>query len=50
VIKSLPKLHAHIGSFSGATILGDGAVALILDVAHLVKFSQSREDRLKASA
>ncbi|MBC7952542.1 MAG: chemotaxis protein CheA [Rhodospirillaceae bacterium] len=49
VIKSLSKLHADVETFSGATILGDGSVALILDVAHLVEFGQAREDRLKAS-
>lgn len=36
VIKSLSKLHADVEDFSGATILGDGTVALILNVAHLV--------------
>ncbi len=35
--------------FSGATILGDGAVALILDVPHLVEFGQVQEERLKAA-
>jgi two-component system chemotaxis sensor kinase CheA len=49
VIKSLSKLHADSGTFSGATILGDGAVALILDIAHLVDFGQAHEDRLKAA-
>ena len=49
VIKSLSRLHAEVECFSGATILGDGTVALILDVAHLVEFGQEREDRLKAS-
>jgi len=49
VIKSLSKLHADIPTFSGATILGDGGVALILDVPRLLDFSQSREDQLKAS-
>jgi two-component system, chemotaxis family, sensor kinase CheA len=49
VIKSLSKLHADSETFSGATILGDGAVALILDVAHLVDFGQAHEDRLKAA-
>jgi two-component system chemotaxis sensor kinase CheA len=49
VIKSLSKLHADSETFSGATILGDGAVALILDVAHLVDFGQAHEDRLKAT-
>lgn len=35
VIKPLSPFHAPLGSFSGATILGDGSVALILDVAAL---------------
>ncbi len=49
VIKSLSKLHSGIEMFSGATILGDGAVALILDVPHLVEFGQHREERLMAA-
>ena len=43
VIKSLSRLHRDIEGFSGATILGDGSVALILDVPHLVKFARERE-------
>jgi two-component system chemotaxis sensor kinase CheA len=49
VIKSLSKLHGDAETFSGATILGDGAVALILDIAHLVDFGQAHEDRLKVA-
>ncbi|HLN24294.1 MAG TPA: chemotaxis protein CheA, partial [Patescibacteria group bacterium] len=49
VIKSLSKLHANVPTFSGATILGDGTVALILDIAHLVEFGQQREERRRAS-
>ena len=49
VIKSLSKLHADVESFSGATILGDGTVALILDVPHLVEAGQQRESLLAAS-
>ncbi len=45
VIKQLSKLHSAIKSFSGATILGDGTVALILDTAHLVAAGQSYVDR-----
>jgi len=41
VIKQLSKLHSSIKSFSGATILGDGTVALILDTAHLVGVGQA---------
>ncbi|KAA0125441.1 chemotaxis protein CheA [Methylobacterium sp. P1-11] len=36
VIKSLSKLHADVAAFSGATILGDGTAALIVDVGRLV--------------
>ena len=36
VIKSLSKLHADVTTFSGATILGDGTAALIIDVGRLV--------------
>ena len=50
VIKSLSKLHAGIEMFSGATILGDGAVALILDIPHLVQFGQIAEEQLRAAA
>jgi two-component system chemotaxis sensor kinase CheA len=45
VIKSLTKLHADVAMFSGATILGDGSAALILDVAQLVDLVQTRNDR-----
>ncbi len=50
VIKSLSKLHAGIEMFSGATILGDGAVALILDIPHLVQFGQITEEQLRSAA
>ena len=48
VIKSLSRLHADVVTFSGATILGDGAVALILDIPHIVSLGQSLETRHKA--
>ena len=38
VIKSLGKMYRTIHGISGATILGDGTVALILDVPQLVKW------------
>jgi two-component system chemotaxis sensor kinase CheA len=50
VIKSLSKLHAGIEMFSGATILGDGALALILDIPHLVQFGQLAEETLRTAA
>jgi two-component system chemotaxis sensor kinase CheA len=46
VIKQLSKLHSGLETFSGATILGDGAVALILDTAHLVSYGQAHEHQL----
>jgi len=49
VIKPLSRFHAAIETFSGATILGDGGVALILDVPHLVAAGQQQEDRLRAA-
>ncbi len=49
VIKSMSSLHRDVSSFSGATILGDGSVALILDIAHLVVAAQPREERLRAA-
>ncbi len=45
VIKSLSKLHSDVTMFSGATILGDGSAALILDVAQLVAVAQSQLDK-----
>lgn len=36
VIKQMSKLHSNVRAVSGATILGDGSVALILDVGHLI--------------
>ncbi|MTJ81851.1 MAG: chemotaxis protein CheA [Telmatospirillum sp.] len=49
VIKSMSKLHADVENFSGATILGDGSVALILDVSHLVAFGQTLDQERNAS-
>lgn len=47
VIKQLSPLHSGLKSFSGATILGDGTVALILDVAQLVGLGRAQEDRTR---
>ncbi|KAA0594827.1 two-component system chemotaxis sensor kinase CheA [Azospirillum lipoferum] len=49
VIKSMSKLHADVANFSGATILGDGSVALILDIAQIVAAGQVQEQRREAS-
>jgi two-component system chemotaxis sensor kinase CheA len=50
VIKSLSRLHAGVGAFSGATILGDGAVALILEIPHLVAAGQPHDQFRNAPA
>ncbi len=50
VIKSMSKLHDDVTTFSGATILGDGSVALILDVANLISLGQEQEAQLRAIA
>ncbi|MGC9449375.1 chemotaxis protein CheA [Cereibacter johrii] len=50
VIKQMSRLHNGIRAFSGATILGDGTVALILDVPHLAGVGQGVEDRRGAAA
>ena len=47
VIKSLSKLHSDVTIFSGATILGDGTAALILDVGQLVALAQSQAEKLQ---
>ncbi len=44
VIKQMSKLHSAVRAVSGATILGDGSVALILDVAHLVGMGRTQVD------
>ncbi|KPH66299.1 MULTISPECIES: chemotaxis protein CheA [Novosphingobium] len=49
VIKSMSPLHRDVATFAGATILGDGGVALILDVVQLVMLGQNQEERLRAA-
>ena len=45
VIKSLETNYRKVPGISGATIMGDGRVALILDVAYLVGLAHSRHDK-----
>ncbi|MCO8144327.1 chemotaxis protein CheA [Rhodovulum tesquicola] len=47
VIKQLSRVHAGLKAFSGATILGDGKVALILDIGHLILLGRRLEDRVR---
>lgn len=46
VIKSLESNYRRVPGISGATIMGDGKVALILDVATLMKMGQEPASRL----
>ncbi|WP_108659719.1 chemotaxis protein CheA [Acuticoccus kandeliae] len=48
VIKQLSRLHAGLDGFSGATILGDGTVALIVDVPQLVALGRAAGERRAA--
>ncbi|MBI1322643.1 chemotaxis protein CheA [bacterium] len=50
VIQSLGDGLSHLGRFSGATILGDGAVSLILDLTAIVGESRAAEIRLDMAA
>ncbi|GAA4012013.1 chemotaxis protein CheA [Sphingomonas swuensis] len=50
VIKPMSPVHCDVAIFAGATILGDGNVALILDVAQLLSLGQQQEERLRAVA
>jgi two-component system chemotaxis sensor kinase CheA len=43
VIKSLGRLYREVAGLSGATILGDGTVALILDIPQLVAGEEQAE-------
>jgi two-component system chemotaxis sensor kinase CheA len=42
VVKSIETNYRRIEGVSGATVLGDGSVALILDVPGLVRFADQR--------
>ena len=46
VIKSLETNYKRVDGLSGATILGDGTVAMILDVGGLISFSKSLSPEL----
>lgn len=46
VIKTLGGIYKDVNGVSGATILGDGTVALILDVPHLVQAATLEEQAL----
>lgn len=52
VVKPLGRHLRHLGEYAGATILGDGCVALILDVAGLATVAglTAREGRVRTQA
>jgi two-component system chemotaxis sensor kinase CheA len=50
VVKSLEPHFTRVRGIAGATILGDGRVALILDVAGLVALADAARPRLRAVA
>ena len=50
VIKSLDKHYCHVDGVAGATILGDGRVALILDVDRLVAAAAEPPQQMREAA
>jgi two-component system, chemotaxis family, sensor kinase CheA len=46
VIKSLSKVYKDVKAFSGATILGNGTVAMILDVQQMVETVQNKHSEV----
>ncbi|MDP4173892.1 MAG: chemotaxis protein CheA [Bacteroidota bacterium] len=48
VLKNLGRVFKHVEGVSGATILGDGTVALILDIQKIVAEEEIREKQLVA--
>jgi two-component system chemotaxis sensor kinase CheA len=49
VLKSLEENFTRVPGFAGATILGDGRVALILDVAYLIQHAYRTHESLSAA-
>jgi two-component system chemotaxis sensor kinase CheA len=47
VIKQMTALHSGVRTIAGATILGDGSVALILDALHLVTLGASLSESIQ---
>ncbi len=48
VIKPLDRIYQHAEGVSGATIMGDGAVSLIVDVAGLIRCVRDEEENILA--
>jgi two-component system chemotaxis sensor kinase CheA len=45
VIKNLGKVYRNVDGVSGATILGDGTVSLILDVPRIMRVTEVMESK-----
>jgi two-component system chemotaxis sensor kinase CheA len=50
VIRNLGRLYRHVQVISGATILGDGTVALILDPQRLVQEAVASSHKFKPAS
>ncbi len=50
VVKQMSRLHAGVKSISGATILGDGSVALVLEVGNLVELARTDLRKIEKAA
>lgn len=50
VIKSLEHNYRRVKGVSGATILGDGTVALIIDISGIVKLAGENYERMQSAA
>lgn len=48
VIKTMSKVYNDVDEISGATILGDGTIALILDIAKLLETDEEESERKAA--
>ncbi|MCF6148205.1 MAG: chemotaxis protein CheA [Candidatus Kuenenia sp.] len=48
VIKALGTIYKNVQGVSGATILGDGRVAMIIDIPHLIQAAEMEENSLCA--
>ncbi len=49
VIKSLGEYLGHVSGIAGSTILGDGRVIMIIDVAELIQFAVSKANAVSAA-
>lgn len=50
VVKQMSRLHAGVKAISGATILGDGSVALVLEVGNLVELARTDLRKIEKAA